>query len=156
MTFDHDFSYSFFIPLFSSLPKKREEEKENEVPKSWSKVMPFCSIYYSWPYLGHNRNIIFWFHFRIYNPIKRIMSFLIFLQSFLTILLIMFPQDKEKYWKSESLNANIWYPIFNYKVTFVNSQHAATYSDVFCTDFKQVLRADFKDFRYENINQTHI
>jgi hypothetical protein len=28
MTFDNDFGYSF--PLFSSLLKKREEEKENE------------------------------------------------------------------------------------------------------------------------------
>ena len=31
MTFDHDFAYSF--PLFSSLLKKREEEKENELAK---------------------------------------------------------------------------------------------------------------------------
>ena len=31
MTFDHDFGYSF--PLFSSLFKKGEEEKENEVAK---------------------------------------------------------------------------------------------------------------------------
>jgi hypothetical protein len=28
LTFDHDFGYSF--PLFSSLIKNREEEKENE------------------------------------------------------------------------------------------------------------------------------
>ena len=31
MTFDHDFGYS--IPLFSSLLKKSEEEKENEIAK---------------------------------------------------------------------------------------------------------------------------
>ena len=31
MTFDHEFGYS--IPLFSSLLKKREEEKENELSK---------------------------------------------------------------------------------------------------------------------------
>ena len=31
MFFNHDFGYSF--PLFSSLLKKREEEKENEVAK---------------------------------------------------------------------------------------------------------------------------
>ena len=31
MTFDQDFGYSF--PIFSSLLKKREEEKENELGK---------------------------------------------------------------------------------------------------------------------------
>ena len=31
MTFEHDFIYSF--PLFSSLVKKEEEEKENELAK---------------------------------------------------------------------------------------------------------------------------
>ena len=31
MTFDHDFGYSF--PLFSSLLKKREEKKKNEIAK---------------------------------------------------------------------------------------------------------------------------
>jgi hypothetical protein len=31
MNFDHDFGYSF--PLSSSLLKKREEEKENELAK---------------------------------------------------------------------------------------------------------------------------
>ena len=31
MTFDHEFGYSY--PLFSSLLKKREEEKENEKQK---------------------------------------------------------------------------------------------------------------------------
>ena len=42
MPFDHEFGYS--LPLFSSSWKKREEEKENEEQKSWSKVMPSCSI----------------------------------------------------------------------------------------------------------------
>ena len=39
MTFDHDFSYSF--PLFSSLLKEREEEKENELSKIESKGHAF-------------------------------------------------------------------------------------------------------------------
>ena len=42
LTFDHNFDYSF-LP-FSSLLKKGEQEKENEYQKSWSKVIPFCSI----------------------------------------------------------------------------------------------------------------
>ena len=36
--------------------------------------------------------------------------------------------------------------IFDYKVTFVNSQHAATYYKGFLHWFKPILRADFKDF----------
>ena len=46
ITFDHDFGYS--IPLFSSLLKKREEEKENElakiVIKSHALLLDLCSI----------------------------------------------------------------------------------------------------------------
>ena len=39
--FYHDFGYSF--PLFSSLLKKSEEEKENELAKIM--IMPFCLIF---------------------------------------------------------------------------------------------------------------
>ena len=39
MTFDHDFGYYF--PLFSSLLKKREEEKENELEKIVNKGHAF-------------------------------------------------------------------------------------------------------------------
>ena len=42
MTFDHDFGYSF--PFISSLLKKGRKKK-NELQKSLSKVMPFCSIF---------------------------------------------------------------------------------------------------------------
>ena len=44
MTFDHDFCYSFsffFFPFFGG----REEKRGKEQRKSWSKVMPFCSIH---------------------------------------------------------------------------------------------------------------
>ena len=42
MTFDHSFAiYSpFLLPSFFS----REDKRRKEYPKSWSKVMPFCSI----------------------------------------------------------------------------------------------------------------
>ena len=39
MNFDHDFGYSF--PLFSSLQKKREEKKENELEKIMIKTYAF-------------------------------------------------------------------------------------------------------------------
>ena len=43
MTFDHDFSNCF--RLFSSLLKKRGKMKRRmNQQKSWSKIMPFCSI----------------------------------------------------------------------------------------------------------------
>ena len=42
ITLDLDFCYSFYFS--SSLFFRRGEKKGKEYPKTWSKVMPFCSI----------------------------------------------------------------------------------------------------------------
>ena len=43
MPFDHNFLYSF--SFFSSLFFRREDKRGKECTKSWSKVVPFCSIF---------------------------------------------------------------------------------------------------------------